>query len=168
MARGLYFALQTGSKFFLPFLCCCCCNGKARILGWILEMQGFLKQFCSSFLFLPFNLALRSCTWVFSDPAQGFLWGCIHCSWCPKVLVVQKMLYGTSPIGSISGLSKKIHLIFSSLGPFDLYSWRGWKSWFEFKHHFTLKKTRIVIEQELTDLWTAQCYSLPETYYDKT
>lgn len=30
------------------------------------------------------------------------------------------------------------------------------------KHQFTLKKTKIVIQQDLTDLWTVQGCSLPK------
>lgn len=48
MARGVYFALQAMSKFFLLFLCCCYYNAKLEIFGWIPEVQDFLKQFCSS------------------------------------------------------------------------------------------------------------------------
>lgn len=167
MARGLYFALQTVSKFLLPFLCVIIMVRQEYLVEYQrckISLSSFAPVTTSVFLFLPFTLVLCSCTCVFSDPAQGFLWEYICCNWCPKGLLVQKMLYGTSPIGSISGLSRKILLIFSSLGPFDWYSWRGWKSWFKFKHHFTLKKTEIVIQQELIDLWTARSYSLPEIY----
>lgn len=30
------------------------------------------------------------------------------------------------------------------------------------KHQFTLKKTKIIIQQDLTDLWTVQGCSLPK------
>ena len=98
MARGLYFALQTMSKFLLLFLCACYYNAKAGIFGWIPEMQDFLKQFCSSnylffffFLFLPSPYSpslLRSCTCAFSDPAQGLFWEYICYRLCSTQLIL--------------------------------------------------------------------------------
>lgn len=136
MAGGLYFTFQTVNKFLLPFLRGCCYNGKARIFGWIPEMQDFRKEFCSSnhlwFSFSSFSPSTPLMHLCIFRPSPRFILElhslqALLCAAdpllpCPKGLLLQKMLYGTSPIGPISGLSRKILLILGSLGPFDWHS----------------------------------------------
>lgn len=78
----------------------------------------------TSFSFPSFPLVLCSCTCTFSDPAQGLFWGYVRCRLCsmqlilcypvPRVCLFRRCfieLYRTSPIGSISCLSRKTLLI---------------------------------------------------------
>lgn len=170
VAKGLYFALQTMNKFLLQFLRGYYCNAEARRFGSVPEKEDSLKQFYSSNQLFFFSFlsptSLLMCLFTFWPSPMFYEY--IHCRLrslqpdpllsCPKGLLVQNKLHRTSPIGSISVLSKKILLMFSSLRPFH---W-GWKTWFKFQHHSILKKTKIVIQMDFTDLWIAQSFSLPK------
>lgn len=79
----------------------------------------------SSFSFLSSSLVLHSCTCTFSDPAQGLFSKYMNCRLFhagdlllpfPEGPLSQKILYRTSPIGSISCIFWKILFIFSRWG----------------------------------------------------
>lgn len=132
MARGLYFALPTMSEFFLLFLWVVIIMQRQEYLVECQKCRISLSSFCCSnhlfffsFLFPAtpllhlhifrssprFILKVHSLQTVFhaGDPLLPF----------PKGPLSQKILYRTSPIGSIFCIFRKISFIFSSVRPFD-------------------------------------------------